>query len=116
MITDDILAVLIGADVGLQERANRQMHERGEEPTFWQRHPMLPYVIGFVAGPFLIIPIGFGIIMWMVLVTSFDAHHGNTGIFDLLGLIVLPIWFIRNAVRLHRRKRELRAGTGIVRR
>lgn len=113
---DDILAILIGADVGLQERANRQMRERGIEPTFWQRHPMLPYVIGAVLGPFIVIALGAGIILYAAWVTQVDADFGNTSLIDIFGLIVLPIWLIRTVRGIRYRRRNRRPGTALIRR
>lgn len=116
---DDVLAVLIGVDSGLQERANRQMREQGIEPSFWQRHYLLPYVIGFCVGPFVALGLIAGIIGWMVLVTKIDQHLGNTGLFDIFGLIVLPIIVVREIVfacrRRHARKQQ-QPGNTLVRR
>lgn len=108
----NIWPFLIGADVGLQERANAEMRERGEEPSFWQRHPMYPYVIGFVLGPFLFIPVMAGVIYYAEWLAFFDQRHGNTGLFDIFGMIVLPIWAFR---RLFRTRRH-RPGNEITRR
>lgn len=103
---------LIGIDVGLQEHANRQMRERGEEPTFWQRHPMYPYVIGFFLGPFVVIALGAGLIYYAAWVTQIDATHGNTGLIDIAGIIAL-FWVPRRVIRTLRYRRQ-RPGKAVV--
>jgi len=121
VIWDDLLAMAVGADIGLQERANKQMRERGEEPTFWQRHPVLPYLIGAVLGvavlPLVLI---FVVPNWMTGVVWLDQHLGNTGVVDLLGftafLWVPGVYLFIRAERRARRPQQRPPGTSLVKR
>ena len=99
MISDDILALLVGADVGLQERRNAQMRAQGIRPTFWQRHPMLPYVLGFLFGPFVVVwAVIPGAIGWLLATVWIDQHLGNTGLTYFVTL-PLPLFVISAVVQ-----------------
>lgn len=111
---EDILAVAIGADVGLQQRRNEQMLANGQYPTFWQRHPLLPYVIGALCFP-LVIPAIALVIGYMWMWIYIDAFLGRSGVFILIGWSsVLWIPGLIAAIRNERRYRRPKPGTAVV--
>lgn len=44
-----MLGFLFGVDYGLRERHNAGLGARGARPSFWERHLLLPLVVGTLA-------------------------------------------------------------------
>lgn len=113
---EDILALAVGADVGLQHRRNEQALARGEYPSFWQRHPLLTYVLGAVVGvPVILVLLVFVVPGWMLGTVWLDQHLGNTGVIDLLGFTAF-LWVpgLRAFIRAERRYRRPPPTTSLV--
>lgn len=89
-----IVGALLGAQDGLQQRENREMLRQGIQPRFWQRHPMLPYVLGvLLAVPawLLFMHIASVIPWWMHTAIVIDRHLGGTGLVAVF-LWTWPVW------------------------
>lgn len=109
----DVAALAAGADAGLQERRNEQMWMQGIRPTFWQRHYLLPYVIGFLLVPFValaLINLGPLIEFWTAATVWVDGNLlGGLGLAWIL-MWLWPIWLpaifaFRRAERRYRWER-----------
>lgn len=112
MIWDDFTALALGAHAGLRERRNAELRAQGIEPTFFQRHYLLPYVIGAVIGPFVIIGLGAAFYGWCLFVASIVGDNIHLGI--LLGSA--PLWGTWLLIRWARKRRARKqiAGTTLV--
>lgn len=86
-----LLGAGIGLAKGIHDRNNDAMVADGVRPSWSRRHVVLTTFLWALAFlPVLLVVLLYG---WIPLgwVVSFDQHHGNTGLIDLV-VFTSPVW------------------------